>query len=109
MDDHSTADQASRVLTNVKGNVKDALENDRGFAERVQNTTAGAMSTIQEAAIEAGTKVSDLATATYNRGVKAGEYLSTSTAEQPLLALLLAGAVGYAIAFLLHSRVFRQQ
>jgi hypothetical protein len=36
--------------------------------------------------------------------MKAGDYLSKSTAEQPLLALLFAAAVGYGIAYLVHRR-----
>ena len=60
--------------------------------------------TIRDAAIETGNKVSDVATETRKQGMKAGDYLSQSTAEQPLLALLLAAAVGYGIAYLVHRR-----
>jgi hypothetical protein len=30
--------------------------------------------------------------------------VSRQTAEQPLLALLVAGAIGYVIAYMIHSR-----
>ena len=45
-----------------------------------------------------------IAAKTYGQGVQAADYLSRSAAEQPLLALLLAGAVGYAIDYMIHSR-----
>lgn len=54
------------------------------------------------AAIETGKTVADAATETYRRGARATEYMSRTTSEQPLLALLIAGAVGYVIARVLH-------
>jgi hypothetical protein len=49
-------------------------------------------------------QVGDAAATTYRQGVWAGEYVSQNTAEQPLPALLIAGAFGYGIAYMIHGR-----
>ena len=54
-------------------------------------------STIQAAATEASKQLGDA-------GAKAADYVSRKTAEQPLLALLVAGAIGYALASIIHAR-----
>lgn len=41
----------------------------------------------------------------YQQGTQAADYLSHRTTAQPLLALLLAGAIGYGIAYLVHAQV----
>ena len=56
------------------------------------------------AAIKTSEQMSDAAAKTYKQGAQAADYVSRNTAEQPLLALLIAGAVGYAIAYMIHSR-----
>ena len=60
--------------------------------------------TVRDAAIETAKQVGDAAATTYRQGVRAGEYVSQNTAEQPLLALLIAGAIGYGIAYMIHAR-----
>jgi hypothetical protein len=54
--------------------------------------------------VETGKQVSDAAAKTYAQGAQAAEYLSRNTVEQPLLALLVAGAIGYGIAYMIHAR-----
>ena len=38
----------------------------------------------------------------YDQGSRSGEYIRQSVAQQPLTALLIAGAIGYALAYLVH-------
>jgi hypothetical protein len=104
MDDNRIGDQVSKVASDLKEGIVGAVEKAGDLAGKARTTAAEAGNTIQDAAIEVGRKVSDVAAETHKQGVKAGEYLSQSTAEQPLLALLLAAAVGYAIAYLVHRR-----
>jgi hypothetical protein len=104
MDDNRFADQASKIASDVKEGIAGAAEKAGNFAEKTRTVAAEAANTVHGATIEAGKTLSDAATEVHRQGVKAGEYLSQSTAEQPLLALLLAGAVGYAIAYLVHRR-----
>ena len=35
---------------------------------------------------------------------RAGEYIRQYAAQQPVTALLIAGAIGYALAYLIHRR-----
>lgn len=40
----------------------------------------------------------------YQRGSHSGEYLRQYAAEQPVAALLIAGAIGYGLAYLIYRR-----
>jgi ElaB/YqjD/DUF883 family membrane-anchored ribosome-binding protein len=40
----------------------------------------------------------------YQRGSQSGEYVRQYAAEQPIAALLIAGAIGYGLAYLIHRR-----
>ncbi|HKM73045.1 MAG TPA: hypothetical protein VJX94_23785 [Stellaceae bacterium] len=97
MDDNHIGEQASKVVSDLKEGIADAVGKASDMAGKARTTAA-------DAAIDAGKKVSDVAAETHKQGVKAGDYLSQRTAEQPLLALLLAAAVGYGIAYLVHRR-----
>ena len=55
----------------------------------------------RDAAAEAGKQVADVGA---KAGAQAADYVSRRTAEQPLIALLVAGAIGYALAYLIHAR-----
>ena len=57
---------------------------------------------IQGAAREVGNTVSQAATKLGQQGGRAGGYVSRYTADQPLTALLIAGALGYGLAYLIH-------
>ena len=104
MDDNHIGDPTSKVVSDLKEGIVGAVEKAGDLAGKAWTTAAEAGNTIRDAAIETGNKVSDVATETRKQGMKAGDYLSQSTAEQPLLALLLAAAVGYGIAYLVHRR-----
>src|SRR5437764_11746592 len=42
--------------------------------------------------------------ALYQQGARAGDYVSRNVNEYPLPALLVAGAVGYGLAYLIHTQ-----
>jgi ElaB/YqjD/DUF883 family membrane-anchored ribosome-binding protein len=100
MDDN----QASDAAKNLKAGIANVVETGSDLAGKAQTAAAQAGSTIRDAAIETSQQVGDAAAKTYAQGSQAAEYLSRQTAEQPLLALLVAGAIGYAIAYMIHSR-----
>jgi hypothetical protein len=100
MDDN----QASDAAKNLKAGITNAVENASDLAGKAQTAAVQAGSTIRDAAIETSKQVGDAAAKTYAQGSQAAEYVSRQTAEQPLLALLVAGAIGYAIAYMVHSR-----
>jgi hypothetical protein len=72
-----------------------------GIAGAAQTAAAQAGSTIQAAATEASKQLGDTGS---KAGAQAADYVSRKTAEQPLLALLVAGAIGYALAYIIHAR-----
>ena len=104
MDDNHIGDQANKVVNDLKDGIASAVEKASDMAGKVRTTAAEAGNTIRDTAIDAGKKVSDVAAETHKQGMKAGDYISQRTAEQPLLALLLAATVGYGIAYLVHRR-----
>jgi hypothetical protein len=89
---------------------------DRGKAavEQMQAGAAGLARQASEAGRQAmaqsgetmqaltGDRASEIASNLYQQGVTATGYISRFTAEQPLVALLIAGAIGYGLAYLMH-------
>jgi ElaB/YqjD/DUF883 family membrane-anchored ribosome-binding protein len=59
---------------------------------------------VQGAAREAGNQATQAATNLYQQGSRAGDYISQYAAERPVTALLVAGAIGYGLAYLIHRR-----
>ncbi len=100
MDDDRIGDQVRNVGNQTKAGIATAAETVGDLAGKA----AEAGATLRGAAIDTGRQVGDAAAKTYRQGVRASEYVSQSTAEQPLLALLLAGAVGFGIAYMLYRR-----
>ena len=76
MDDNRNGDQASKAASDLK-------ESIAGAVEKASDSAGTARTTAAEAACD---------------------YLSQTIAEQPLLALLIAAAVGYGIAYLVLRR-----
>jgi ElaB/YqjD/DUF883 family membrane-anchored ribosome-binding protein len=72
------------------------------LAQKASNAGVQAVDAIQGVARDVGNKTSQAATSVYQQGARAGGYVSRYAAEQPLTALLIAGAIGYGIAYLIH-------
>ena len=104
MGDHRMSEQVSKVGTDVKNGIATAAETVTDLAGKAQTAAVEAAGTIRDAAIETAEQIGDAATNTYRQGVRAGEYVGQNTSEQPLLALLIAGAIGYGIAYMVHGR-----
>jgi hypothetical protein len=104
MGDNRIGDQTGKVGNEAKSGVATAAETVSGGAGKVWTAGVEAGNTIRDAAIKTSEQVSDAAAKTYKQGAQAAKYVSRSTAEQPLLALLITGAVGYALAYMIHSR-----
>jgi hypothetical protein len=104
MDDNRTGEQVSKVGNNAKSGIETAVGTITDVAEKAQTAAVEASGTMRDAALETAKQVGDAATKTYRQGVRAGEYVSQSTAEQPLLALLVAGAIGFGIAYMVYAR-----
>jgi hypothetical protein len=76
----------------------------RNLGEQARSAMADPGATAQEVARRAreqGAMASDML---YQQGARAGEYLTRNINEYPLTALLVAGAVGYGLAYLIHAQ-----
>ena len=104
MNDNRTGEQVSKVRNDAKSGIETATATISDLAGKAQTAATEAGATVRDAAMETAKQVGDAAVTTYRRGVQAGEYASQNTAEQPLLALLIAGAIGYGIAYMIHAR-----
>jgi hypothetical protein len=102
MDENRISDLVSDAAKDVTNGATAAVGTLSDLAGRARSAAVEAVNTIQGAAIETGKHVRDAAAETYRQGARAGEYVNRNTAEQPMLALLIAGAIGYAIAYMIH-------
>jgi ElaB/YqjD/DUF883 family membrane-anchored ribosome-binding protein len=89
--------QIQPVLDQGKSVVQD-LANQASEVGRQAVGQAGDL--LQNVAPQAKEAASNL----YQRGSQSGEYVRQYTAEQPIAALLVAGAIGYGLAYLIHRR-----
>ena len=76
----------------------------RDVGEQARAAAADAGATAQDLARRAREQATAASDALYQQGMRAGEYLTENVNEYPLTALLIAGAIGYGIAFLIHAR-----
>lgn len=88
----------------IKGAAKDAVG---GSAERAGDMANEIAGEISEPGGNATQNVKDTAEAIGNRvydaGARTGQYVGQTVKQQPLLSLIGAAAIGYALAFLLHA------
>jgi hypothetical protein len=99
-------DQGKGVLQDLQAGAGEAMEKATTLVREV--STAGSQAVaqagdiVQGVAREVGGQAGQAAAAVYQQGTRAGGYLSRYAAEQPLTALLIAGALGYGLAYLIH-------
>jgi ElaB/YqjD/DUF883 family membrane-anchored ribosome-binding protein len=95
-------DQAKPVLRDLRETAGAAMDKATDLAQRASTAGAQAVDVAQGAARDFGNQASRAAGAVYQQGARAGETVSRYTTEQPLTALLVAAAIGYGIAYLIH-------
>jgi len=88
--------------------VGDAIERTRAPVHNLSEQARAAMAdpgaTAHELARQARKQAAMARDVLYQQGTRAGEYLNRHINEYPLGALLIAGAVGYGLAYLIHTR-----
>ena len=95
-------DQVKPALQNLRETAGAAIDQATDLAHKASAAGAQAVDTIQGAARDVGNQASRAASAVYEQGARAGGSVTRYTSEQPLTALLIAAAIGYAIAYLIH-------
>jgi ElaB/YqjD/DUF883 family membrane-anchored ribosome-binding protein len=78
---------------------QDLARQASGFGRQAMDR-AGEM--IQGVAPRAGEQAKQAASDLYDQGSRAGEQVRQYVVQQPLAALLIAGAIGYAVAYMIH-------
>ena len=98
--------QGKPVFRDLQASAETAIDKAAGLVRDASSAgiqaVAQASDSIQGVASEVGNKVNQAATTAYRQGARAGGYVSQYAAEQPLTALLIAGAIGYGLAYLIH-------
>ena len=99
-------DQGKPVLRDLQASAGAAIDKAAGLARDASSAgiqaVAQASDAIQGAAREVGKQVDQAVTSVYRQSARAGGYVSRYASEQPLTALLIAGAIGYGLAYLIH-------
>jgi ElaB/YqjD/DUF883 family membrane-anchored ribosome-binding protein len=85
--------------SNEAGTLEQAKTMARNVGEQARSIANTATNTAQDLARRAREQTDTL----YQQGTQAGEYLTRNVNEYPLTALLVAGAIGYGLGYLIHS------
>ena len=74
----------------------------QGAANRASETGRQAMDRAGEFIEGVAPRARETASNLYEQGSQTGEYVSDFPAQQPVAALLISGAIGYALGYLVH-------
>jgi ElaB/YqjD/DUF883 family membrane-anchored ribosome-binding protein len=101
-------DRGKPVLDDLQAKAGQAMGQASDMARQASSAGAQAVSqasdAVQGAARQVSGQASQAASKVYEQGAWAGGHISRYTAEQPLAALLIAAAIGYGIAYLIHRQ-----
>ena len=99
-------DRGKPMLNDLQAKTGEAMGQATDMARRASGASLQAVSqasdAVQGAARQVGTQASQAAAKVYEQGAWAGGNVARFTAQQPLAALLIAAAIGYGIAYLIH-------
>jgi ElaB/YqjD/DUF883 family membrane-anchored ribosome-binding protein len=104
MDEHRIKAAARRA----EGKLEDAVDSVAPIAERMgslaRETGEKAVSVARDTVQKVGTQASDAGGRLYDESLRAGKSLSRTIGEKPLGTVLVAAALGYGLAYLMHRR-----
>jgi ElaB/YqjD/DUF883 family membrane-anchored ribosome-binding protein len=99
---------AKEAVQRVGEQVQPALDQGKsmaqGLATQASETGKQAVGRAGELLQNVAPQAKEVASNLYERGLQSGEYARQYTVEQPLIALLIAGAIGYGLGYLIHRR-----
>ena len=109
-----TAEAATDAVKQASAGLQSALDRGKSAVDQMQAGATSLARQASEAGRQAisqagdtvqgltGDRAGEVASNLYQQGVTAGGYISRFAAEQPIAALLMAGAIGYGLAYLIH-------
>lgn len=86
------------------GTIEQARTMARNVGEQAWSAATNAGSAAQDLARRAREQTSGVIDPLYQQGARAGEYVTRNINDYPLATLLIAGAVGYGLAYLIHGQ-----
>ncbi len=96
-------DEARTLVRDVGERINEATTTVRNVGEQAWSAASDAGATAQDLAREARDQAAAASDALYKEGARAGEYLRRNVNDYPLTAVLIAGAIGYLTAYLMHT------
>jgi hypothetical protein len=99
-DDTLTREQATEVAHRVGEHPLDHSPEGASTRQTVEKVKA----TVRDIGDQARKQASAAGDVLYRHGQRTGEYLTQNVNEYPLAALLIAGMIGYGLAYLIHTR-----
>ena len=108
--------KASDLCVNAEKTLQDKIDQSKPMLQNLQETAGAAIDKATDLARKASAPINQAADAilgiaqdvgqaastVYQQGARAGGSVSRYTSEQPLTALVIAGAIGYGLARLIH-------
>lgn len=105
--DQNRGQQQTGIADQAKSTANQAIDQAktvaRNIGEQARAVAADPNATAQELAKRAREQAGAAGDVLYRQGQRAGEYLTQNVNEYPLTALLIAGMIGYGLAFLIHT------
>jgi ElaB/YqjD/DUF883 family membrane-anchored ribosome-binding protein len=96
-------DQATTMVRDVGGTINEAATIARAAGEQAWSAASDAAATAQDLTRQAREQASAAGDVLYAQGARASEYMTRNVAQYPLTAVLIAGAIGYLTAYLIHT------
>jgi ElaB/YqjD/DUF883 family membrane-anchored ribosome-binding protein len=104
------AEQAGKTVNEAAERVGEQVEStlDQGkavvedLANRASETGRQAVNRAGEFIEGVAPQAKQVASNLYEQGSQSGEFVRQAVAQQPVTALLIAGAIGYALGYLMH-------
>ncbi len=98
------ARQAGSTIQNARERAKRVVEAASPIADKATSTIDDVSKSAREALDKAAPQAKQMADDLYSRGEQASRQAVEMTRENPLVALLLAGAVGFMVGYLVKAR-----
>ena len=93
---------AQRVREQVQPTLDQGEAVVQDLANRTSETGRQAVNRASEFIEGVAPQAKQVASNLYEQGSQSGEYVRQTVAQQPVTALLIAGAIGYALGYLMH-------
>ena len=99
-----TREQAMEVAHRAGEHPLDHNPARRGDAAGSRQTVEKVKAMVRDIGDQVRDQTSAAGDVLYRQGQRTGEYLTQNVSEYPLAALLIAGVIGYGLAYLIHTR-----